>query len=350
MMTIYIYSQPEQLVLSAPDHRAARQLKEKVEMPPNWKRTSKNYQEPDLCKKTYWQPVTWNQSGAGGEDFERFDHELAKTSWAPHRPQLPGKSGRRPSHQIEPTKCIAMPIFKTIDEMQCSWYTHRCWESSCQGWNQQGPALVEEWQGSICRSWNQLGDTDFSAQIFITRIPWSSLSQELQRMSASHRLVGFPLHFAYSDTEAIAEGVRGTGVHLCRFFTPVAKSLDQLHVFQGTGSWVCVGSAGRCALWSTLNSDHSFSFSRNQIDCLGGAIPGNRDVCVGLRCLSCQTKIKLFFCLLLFFTWLLQRLFLDRFPASLGKQVGQGNWLGFSLPQSMSSFHELAFNHKPVPP
>ena len=36
-------------------------------------------------------------------------------------------------------------------------------------------------------------------------------------MSASHRLVGFPLHFAYSDTEAIAEGVRGTGVHLCRF-------------------------------------------------------------------------------------------------------------------------------------
>ena len=36
-------------------------------------------------------------------------------------------------------------------------------------------------------------------------------------MSASHRLVGFPLHFAYSDTEAIAEGVRGTGVHLCRY-------------------------------------------------------------------------------------------------------------------------------------
>ena len=204
-----------------------------------------------ICaKKTYWQPVTWNQSGAGGEDFERFDHELAKTSWAPHRPQLPGKSGRRPSHQIEPTKCIAMPIFKTIDEMQCSWYTHRCWESSCQGWNQQGPALVEEWQGSICRSWNQLVDTDFATQIFITRFPWSSLKQELQRMSASHRLVGFPLHFAYSDTEAIAEGVRGTGVHLCRFFTPVAKSLDQLHVFQGTGSWVCVGSAGRWAIWT----------------------------------------------------------------------------------------------------
>ena len=36
-------------------------------------------------------------------------------------------------------------------------------------------------------------------------------------MSASHRLVGFPLHFAYSDTDAIAEGVRGTGVHLCRY-------------------------------------------------------------------------------------------------------------------------------------
>ena len=36
-------------------------------------------------------------------------------------------------------------------------------------------------------------------------------------MSASDRLVGFPLHFAYADTEAIAEGVRGTGVHLCRY-------------------------------------------------------------------------------------------------------------------------------------
>ena len=169
-------------------------------------------------------------------------------------------------------------------------------------------------------------------------------------MSASHRLVGFPLHFAYSDTEAIAEGVRGTGVHLCRFFTPVAKSLDQLHVFQGTGSWVCVGSAGRCALWSTLNSDHSFSFSRNQIDCLGGAIPGNRDVCVGLRCLSCQTKIKLFFRLLLFFYLIPTTSFPRQVPRLTWKASGSGNWLGFPPPQSMSSFHESAFNHKPVPP
>ena len=55
-------------------------------------------------------------------------------------------------------------------------------------------------------------------------------------------------------------------------------------------------------VWSTLNSAHSLSLLRNQIDCLGGALPGNRDVCVGLRCLSCETKIKLFFRLLLFFT------------------------------------------------
>ena len=45
---------------------------------------------------------------------------------------------------------------------------------------------------------------------------------------------------------------------------------------------------------------------------LGGAIPRNRDVCVGLRCLSCQTKIKLFlrltcmfFCLFLFFFYMI---------------------------------------------
>ena len=31
-------------------------------------------------------------------------------------------------------------------------------------------------------------------------------------MSASHRLVGFPPHFAYADTKAIAEGI-----HLCRY-------------------------------------------------------------------------------------------------------------------------------------
>ena len=43
-------------------------------------------------------------------------------------------------------------------------------------------------------------------------------------MSASHRLVGFPLHFAYSDTEAIAEGVRGTGVHLCRYSQLLTKA------------------------------------------------------------------------------------------------------------------------------
>ena len=44
-------------------------------------------------------------------------------------------------------------------------------------------------------------------------------------MSASHRLVGFPLHFAYSDTEAIAEGVRGTGVHLCRYSQLLTKAI-----------------------------------------------------------------------------------------------------------------------------
>ena len=39
---------------------------------------------------------------------------------------------------------------------------------------------------------------------------------ELQRIMASHKLCGFPLHFAYSDLESIVEAVRGTGVHLCR--------------------------------------------------------------------------------------------------------------------------------------
>ena len=47
-------------------------------------------------------------------------------------------------------------------------------------------------------------------------------------MSTSHRLVGFPLHFAYSDTEAIAEGVRGTGVHLCRYSH--LFSFDKCHI------------------------------------------------------------------------------------------------------------------------
>ena len=29
-------------------------------------------------------------------------------------------------------------------------------------------------------------------------------------------MCGFPLHFGYSDLETIVEGVKGTGVHLCR--------------------------------------------------------------------------------------------------------------------------------------
>merc|ERR1740123_2357764 len=37
---------------------------------------------------------------------------------------------------------------------------------------------------------------------------------ELQRIITSHKVCGFPLHFAYSDLETILEGVRGTGVHL----------------------------------------------------------------------------------------------------------------------------------------
>ena len=58
-----------------------------------------------------------NQSDAGGEDFERFDHELATTSWSPHRPQLPGESGRRPSYQIEP-KALQCQSLKQM--MKCS--------------------------------------------------------------------------------------------------------------------------------------------------------------------------------------------------------------------------------------
>lgn len=71
--------------------------------------------------------------------------------------------------------------------------------------------------------------------------------QELQRMSASHRLVGFPLHFAYSDTEAIAEGVRGTGVHLCREPGVEFALAVQVEPYPGTAMsvWVYVASLVR---------------------------------------------------------------------------------------------------------
>ena len=59
-------SQPDQLPLSAPDHRAARQLREKVLM-------SENYIKSILIKNR-----------AGGENVARFDHEPASSIWAAH--------------------------------------------------------------------------------------------------------------------------------------------------------------------------------------------------------------------------------------------------------------------------
>ena len=67
--------QPDQLALSAPDHRAARQLREKVLS----------------CLKI--KPKV--KSDSGGEDPERLNHEPAMSCWASHSSELPGEGGRK---------------------------------------------------------------------------------------------------------------------------------------------------------------------------------------------------------------------------------------------------------------
>ena len=37
---------------------------------------------------------------------------------------------------------------------------------------------------------------------------------ELQRISKSHKICGFPLHFAFSDKDRLIEALKSTGVHL----------------------------------------------------------------------------------------------------------------------------------------
>ncbi len=37
---------------------------------------------------------------------------------------------------------------------------------------------------------------------------------ELQRIMTSHKVCGFPLHFAFSDIDQLTEAVTATGVHL----------------------------------------------------------------------------------------------------------------------------------------
>ena len=110
-------------------------------------------------------------------------------------------------------------------------------------------------------------------------------TQELQRMSASHRLVGFPLHFAYSDTEAIAEGVRGTGVHLCRYSH--LFSFDKCHIpFSCREPGVEFALAVQ-VIWDKL----IFDWVRLTVLCSGGAISRHCHVSLGLCCLSCSTEI-----------------------------------------------------------
>ena len=39
---------------------------------------------------------------------------------------------------------------------------------------------------------------------------------ELQRLVTSHKVCGFPLHFAYKDLESMVEALKSTGLHLSR--------------------------------------------------------------------------------------------------------------------------------------
>ena len=86
--------QPDQLPLSAPDHRAARQLREKVLM-------SENYIKSILIKNR-----------AGGENVARFDHEPASSIWAAHSSQLPGESG-----WTRKNSCHQRIVFKVLSKL-----------------------------------------------------------------------------------------------------------------------------------------------------------------------------------------------------------------------------------------
>ena len=70
---------------------------------------------------------------------------------------------------------------------------------------------------------------------------------ELQRIAASHKVQGFPLHFPYSDLEAISEAVRGTGVHLSREPGVEFALAVQVEAYPGTAMsvWVYVASLVR---------------------------------------------------------------------------------------------------------
>ena len=84
--------QPDQLPLSAPDHRAARQLREKVLLSEN--------------------KIHQNKNRAGGENVARFDHEPASSIWAAHSSQLPGESG-----WTRKKSCHQRIVFKVLSKL-----------------------------------------------------------------------------------------------------------------------------------------------------------------------------------------------------------------------------------------
>ena len=84
--------QPDQLPLSAPDHRAARQLREKVLLSEN--------------------KIHQNKNRAGGENVAGFDHEPASSIWAAHSSQLPGESG-----WTRKNSCHQRIVFKVLSKL-----------------------------------------------------------------------------------------------------------------------------------------------------------------------------------------------------------------------------------------
>ena len=205
--------QPDQLALSAPDHRAARQLREKV-LSCLTTQTNSIWIKWIRWRKP-WETWSWTCAVALG--FA----------------QLWTSRGRR-SDSREEQFLVWWIVFKVLGKLLPGL------ESGRTGNGGRG-VTGEHLQVSF---WQSVFQNSIPCQNVIFFSIWPP-TQELQRMSASHRLVGFPLHFAYSDTEAIAEGVRGTGVHLCRYSH--LFSFDKCHIpffLQGARSWVCTCSAG----------------------------------------------------------------------------------------------------------
>ena len=70
---------------------------------------------------------------------------------------------------------------------------------------------------------------------------------ELQRIMTSHKICGFPLHFAFADIDQLSEAVLATGVHLNR--EPGVEFALAVHVEPYPASvmsvWVYVASLVR---------------------------------------------------------------------------------------------------------